>query len=243
MGWAGRTHRFRGASWSGGCPDVRRGQPAGRRRRRLAGLVAQAPGLRARPGSATGQPGGLCRAARPLLVQLPRRRELARGAGRGGGPARALGTHPHRPRRDVRHRALRRGGRGARPAHRVRRRTVPRRRDAGDQGRADDRRPGGRPRPAGHAPARAGPRPDRLRQPVPRHQQGPAARRREGASRLRPRRDHRGRRRALAGAHRLPQGRGAPGAGGAAARSPSTRPGGRWPSWSSDSAATTSPSS
>ncbi len=69
---------------------------------------------------------------------------------------------PHRPRRRLRRRPLRRGGRGARPGHRVRRRAVARRRRcrARPAERAD-RRPGRRPRPARHPPARPGPRPRR----------------------------------------------------------------------------------
>ena len=62
----------------------------------------------------------------PLQLQLPRRGLPPRGAGRGGGPARARGPRPHRPRRPLRGGAVRRGGPGRRPADRVRRRADPR---------------------------------------------------------------------------------------------------------------------
>ena len=72
--------------------DRRRPGAAGRRRRRRQpGLVAQTAALRAR--AAVPAPPGprraLRRAARALQLQLPRRRQRARGARRGGGPARA----------------------------------------------------------------------------------------------------------------------------------------------------------
>ncbi len=50
-------------------------------------------------------------AARALQLQLPRRREPARGAARGGRPARAARPRAHRPRRLLRGRADGRGGR------------------------------------------------------------------------------------------------------------------------------------
>ena len=92
---------------------------AGGRRRRLAGLVAQAARLRAAAGSpGRSATGPLRRAARALVLQLPRRRVRARGARRGGRPARPRGADPHRPRRRVRRGPVRRGGRGVRAAHR-----------------------------------------------------------------------------------------------------------------------------
>ena len=117
-------------------------EPTPGRRRRQPGLVAQAPALRAAAGARPGRArvGALRRAALPLQLQLPRRRLAPRGAGRGGGPARARGAGPHRPRRLLRRGALRRGGPGARPAHRVRRRADPRSHRRHRSGDAD---PGG----------------------------------------------------------------------------------------------------
>ena len=57
--------------------------------------------------------GALRRAALPLQLQLPRRRLPPRGAGRGGRPARARRAGPHRPRRLLRRGPLRRGGRAS----------------------------------------------------------------------------------------------------------------------------------
>ncbi len=179
----------------------------GRGRRRLPRLVAQAPRLRA--------PGGAARsrrrdravrgAARPLQLQLPRRREPARAPHRGGGAARPARPRGHRPRRPLRHRAHG-GGRCSRAEHRgdgVRGRALP-----GTVRPAERRsRPGGQP-PARARPARGGLPPARDGD-----HRGAAHRRREGPSDLRPRVARRARRRALADPHRLPQGRGAAGAG------------------------------
>ena len=100
---------------------------AGRcQRRRQPGLVAGAVGLRAAAGAGTaGQRHALRRAALPLQLQLPRRGQPSRGAGRGGGPPRPRGAGAHRPRRLLRRGALRRGGPGRRAPHRVRRRSCP----------------------------------------------------------------------------------------------------------------------
>ena len=73
-------------------------------------------------------------------LQLPRRGLAPRGAGRGGGPPGAGGPGAHRPRRLLRRGALRRGGPGGRPAHRVRRRADPRRPGRSRRGRARSRR-------------------------------------------------------------------------------------------------------
>ena len=63
----------------------------------------------------------LCRAALPLELLVPRRREPSRGAGRGSGAARARRARDHRPRRVLRRRALRGGGARGRAADGVRR--------------------------------------------------------------------------------------------------------------------------
>ena len=120
--------------WLGGL-----GQPAGL----LAGAAApdvlgdRAAGRRAAAGRDQPSRAAPCRddpmgrTALPLLVQLPGRGCHPRRAGRRGGPARARGTRPHRPRRDVRGAAVRAGGRPARrpgrpeAGHGVRRRAEP----------------------------------------------------------------------------------------------------------------------
>ena len=96
----------------------RRPAPAaagGGQRGRQPGLVGGPLGLRgpARPG-APARRRALRRAPLPLVVQLPRRVELARGAGGGGGPPGPGGAGPHRPRRLLRRGPLRRGGPGPR---------------------------------------------------------------------------------------------------------------------------------
>ena len=218
--------------------------PAGRRRG-LAGLVAQARGLPAAAAVRARPHRPVRRAARALLVQLPRRRQP-------------------RPKRWPRRRSGSASRRWPSPTTTAC--------TASSASPRPPRRSGCRPSSGPNSPstcaipatqaermvaARVG-TPD----PPGRHllvlardptgyaslcrsdQHGPAARRRQGPSGLRPGRTDRRRRRALAGAHRLPQG---PGASGArrrgSARSPSTRRGAPWPSWSTGSAATTSPSS
>ena len=177
---------------------------------------------------AAGQRHALRRAALPLHLQLPRRGQPPRGAGRGGGAPRAGGAGHHRPRRLLRRGALRRGGPGGGHAHRVRRRAVARAHQAAER----------RARPGGQPPARAGPRPGGLRPAGVHHQRRPAARGREGQADLRRHRLGGGPRRPLAGAHRLPQGHRAPRPSSATARPPrrgsSTR-------WSPPSGATTWP--
>jgi hypothetical protein len=180
-----------------------RGQPDGRpgtRRRRRAGLVAQAGRLRRAARRARGDDRPLRRAALPLQLQLPRRCEPPRGAGGAGGPPRAGGDRAHRPRRRVRRGALRGGRGGAGRGDGVRHRAL-----AGPVRSAERRgRPGGRPPPAARHRTR------RLPRALPRGQRCAVAGSGEGAPGLRPRRGgrrHRGRGR---GAHRLPQGRGPP---------------------------------
>ena len=154
----------------------------------------------ARPGraSATATPHRCCdepavaralrRAALPLQLQLPRRREPARGARRAGEAARAGGDGAHRPRRHVRRGPLRRGGGRAGRRHGVRHRAL-----AGPVRPAERRG-----RPGGHPPAAARPRSRGLPRALPHDQRRPAARRGEGPPGLRPRRAgraHRGPRR------------------------------------------------
>ncbi len=94
--------------------DIRPGGAA-RRRQRQPGVVPQAgrlPAARTRPVRSAHRP--VCRVARPLGVQLPRRRQHPGGARRGGRPAGSARDRAHRPRRAVRGGALRRGGRGTR---------------------------------------------------------------------------------------------------------------------------------
>ena len=183
------------------------GQHAARRRRGQPGLVPAPRRLRRggparRPGAV--RPGALRGAALPLQLQLPGRREPPGGAGRGGGPAGPVRGRPDRPRRDVRGGPVRRGGEGLRHAHALRRGAVD---------RAD--RAAGRPRRPGRAtPAGARPRPGGLPAALPADQRRAAGRRDQGPPALRRRRADRGARRPLAGAHRLPQGRGPGGAGG-----------------------------
>ena len=96
------------------------------------------------------RPGPLRRAARALLLLLPRRRLRPRAAGRGGGRARPAVAGPDRPRRHVRRGPVRRGRRRARAADRVRGRAEPRHPAAGHPGRTRRSRPGSasRTRPA-----------------------------------------------------------------------------------------------
>ena len=154
---------------------------AQRRRRRQSGLVAQARGLCAAVDRAPRRHDPVRRTARALVVLVPRRRFLARGARRRGRAPGSARPRPHRPRRFLRHRALRRGGRGPHGEDRVRGGIV-----AGTQRSAERR---GRPR--GFAPAR--PRAARRGVPPSRRGDHPRAahRRREGAPRLRPHRPRR----------------------------------------------------
>src|SRR6266536_964864 len=144
----------------------------------------------------------LCRAALSLQRELPGRGFAPRGAGRGGGPARAGGARPHRPRRHVRGGALFGGRQDARCAHRVRCRAHP--------------GPGGRPlrlpRPLRRAPGGARTRPRGIRPPLQGRLHG-AARRFQGGAPGGPGAAGRPARRLLAGPHGLPQGRGAQRAG------------------------------
>ena len=124
---AGRAGSSRGCTTDGlEQPDravVRAGAGAVRPRRRS--RDEDAPGgavRRPRPGPSRASsrrpdpaPRAVRRAALPLRVQLPGRRVHPGAAGRRGGPARPGRAGDHRPRRPVRHRPVRRGGR-ARPA-------------------------------------------------------------------------------------------------------------------------------
>ena len=162
-------------------------------RRRLARLDRRRPAYQPSPYHPTMyQPrrpdrgsGRLRRAARPLVLLLPGRGVRPGAAGRGGGRPRPAGAGADRPRRHVRGGPVRRGRRGARAAHRVRRRAEPRHPAADHPGRTLGRGPGRHPRPARLPPAGAGPQPGRVRQPVPGDQPGPAARRRQGPAGLR----------------------------------------------------------
>jgi hypothetical protein len=147
--------------------------------------------------------GPLRRAALPLQLQLSRRGEPPRGARRGGRPSRPGCDRDYRPRRHVRGGALRRGRPGARRQDGVRCGAQPRARRTAQR----------RPRPGGRASAGAGPRPGRLPQVVPHHQRRPPAGPREGQAGLRPGAGGGRGGGALGGAHRLPQGGSAPGAG------------------------------
>ena len=185
----------------------------------------------------------LRRAALPLQLLLPRRRVAPRGAGRGGRPARPRGAGAHRPRRLLRRGPLRRGGPGGRPADRVRRRAHARHRPRPARSSATRRpRAPGRHRPDAdrHAPdphgdhlAGARRRPGRLRPRWPGRSAAATWRgrraRRSSPSTTSPR----GRAGDVLGAHRLPQGRGAGGAGRATAR---PRPAASWTGWSTPSA-------
>ena len=117
-----------GRSSSGGCPTAT--VPA----RRYAATAATPPPGRAsgrrtapsRPEAARHRRRALRRAALPLQLQLPRRRQPPRRARRGGRPARPARARAHRPRRVLRRRADGRGGRGERAADGVRRRALAR---------------------------------------------------------------------------------------------------------------------
>src|SRR5690606_19626911 len=146
------------------------------------------------------------RAPRALRVQLPRRRVPPRGARRRGRAARALGARGHRPRRPVRRRALRGGRAQGPPAHDLRVRAAPARAHRARRPRA---RPAHRrPRPALDPPARARARPPGVPQPLARDRDRAPRDRDQGRRRLPPRAARGGGRRAVARAHRVPQGRG-----------------------------------
>ena len=90
--WGGATRTCRGPSWRPRSPVVPAVEPhrgRGGRRRRQPGLVAQARAVPAPdlPAPAAGTARAVRRAALPLQLQLPRRREPSRGAGRAGRPA------------------------------------------------------------------------------------------------------------------------------------------------------------
>ncbi len=132
-------------------PSVAR-RDASRRRGRLAGLEPHARSLPAAVRHGRGPHAGarpVRRTAHALHLQLPRRREPARGARRGGPPARPGVDRAHRSRRHVRGGPVRGGRAGARRAHGLRRRAL-----AGPVRPAER---GGRSR--GGAPAGAGARP------------------------------------------------------------------------------------
>src|SRR5690606_277800 len=163
-------------------------------------------------GRADDRPTRLRRAARPLRVQLPRRRLAPRGARRRGRPPGAGDDRPHRPRRPVRRGALLRGGQapaGGRvgAAHGVRRRAAPARRGTGRARAGPAHR---RARPACHAPARAGPQRAGVPEPVERHRDGAPRGRGQGRRPVHGRRARRGGGGRVARAHRVPQGRRAP---------------------------------
>jgi protein ImuB len=128
------------------------------------------------PRAVAGRDDTMGRTALPLLVQLPGRRGHPWRAGRRGGPARARGARPHRPRRDVRGAAVRAGRAAARRAgrpeagHGVRRRAQPRL----------AARPGQKTGPARPPSAHPGPGRRRLPAAVRRDQRRPAGGRREG---------------------------------------------------------------
>ncbi len=201
-GWVGTTDRRAGPRWSA-CSPASRGAP-GRRWPSRPVTVATA-----RPGRASGEAmsrrtgapgavrlthlGALRRAARPLGVQLPRRGEHARGAGRGGHPARPACHRADRPRRFVRGGAIRRGRQGAGHGHGVRRGTL-----------ARERPPHRGSRSSRSAPAGAGARTGGVSKAVAAAGKGASGRWREGQAALRLRRVDRGRGRALARPHRLP---------------------------------------
>src|SRR5690606_12653406 len=108
-------------------PHARCAEPRGpARRRRRPGVVAQAGALRAPAGRGARGARAVRRAALPLQLQLPRRREPPGGAGRAGGAAGPFRDRAHRPRRHVRGGPVRRGRRRAGRPHRLRRRALPR---------------------------------------------------------------------------------------------------------------------
>ena len=120
-----------------------------------------------------------------LEFQLPRRCLLPRRARCGGLPARARRPRADRPRRPLRSRALRRGGKRGGSSHRLRRRAHPCRPQPGLRCHP------GRPRPSAHrdtgpsrlTSGRDRPRSGGLLAPVPCHQRGPSRRGREGRPR------------------------------------------------------------
>ena len=220
----GRAVDGAGAHAVGPRPAARPAGAGGGQRRRQPGLVAGALGLRAAADAgAAGRRHALRRAALPLELQLPRRGQPPRGAGRGGGPARARGAGPHRPRRLLRRRPLRRGGPGLGLP------TV----FGAELSLGLHRSPqNGVRRPRGQPPAGAGPRPRGLRPAGSGDQRGPAA---PAARRASPIYD--GRRRAwpagatggpLARAHRCRKGDACPTAPGSTGpRAPARRPAAR----------------
>ena len=111
----------RAPAGTGGPRAARRGTPAATVRRGAAS-ASRSQACHRPLERRTWRTGALRRAALPLQLLVPRRRLAPRGAGRRGGPARARGAGPHRPRRLLRRRPLRRGGPGGRAADGVRRR-------------------------------------------------------------------------------------------------------------------------
>jgi protein ImuB len=163
--WLGELGQSAGLLARAAAPDV-----LGDRERAIQ-TAEQAPASRA----AASRDDTLGRTALPLLVQLPGRRGHPRRAGRRGGPARARGARPHRPRRDVRGAAVRAGRAAARR---------PGRHEAGHglRRRAQHRtvqRPERRTRPGRPPPAHPGPGRRRLPAAVRRDQRRAAGRRRE----------------------------------------------------------------
>ena len=171
----------------------------------------------------------VCRAALPQQLLVPRRRLASRTTGRRGQPTGARSAGDHRPQRVLRRRPLRRGGTGGRPADGVRHRGHPHRRRGCRRGRSGapaqpvrGRHPGAaaghhtgraaRPRSARRAPAAARRRPHRLRPARAGTQPRPPGGR-EGRAAVHDGRHRRCLQRPRLGAHRLPQGHGAGGAG------------------------------
>src|SRR5699024_9094440 len=159
--------------------------PAPRRRQRRARLVPYAWRVHAAAGPPPTRRRAVRGTARPHGVQLPRRGLLAGSHGRGGRGTRTHRARDHRPRRAVRGRTLRRGGRRTGAGHRVRRRALAARRRA----------------PASARPGRGG-----LPAALARDRPGAPARRGQGRAAVRGRRARRGRRRALVRPHRLSPG-------------------------------------
>ena len=167
---------------------------SGRAGRRSSPTAATAPrgaasGIRTGPRRGSRRPAGpdraVRRAARALHVQLPRRRPTPERARRGGGPARPARPRDHRPRRLLRRRAVRRGGRELRPSSRPS--SAPSCRSASPSRRTASADPEGEP-PAGARGGEEGYH--RLAAAIT---EG-SSRRREGPAGLRPRRAGRARR-------------------------------------------------
>ena len=126
------------------------------------------------------------RTARALVVQLPRRRVRPGGTGRGGRPARPRVADADRPRRRLRRRPVRRGGRGVsgwRPASAPSCPSTSRCRAPRRNGRRAARV--GVPDPPGTHLLALARDPERLRAAVPSDRHGTTARRRQGPSGLR----------------------------------------------------------